>query len=90
MADSDHDFIVIGGGTAGLVVASRLTENPNVNVLVLEAGGDHLADPRVNIPAMWAAALGSELDWKYTTIAQVSVHGLESQSVADLLVVRTI
>lgn len=68
---SEYDFIVVGGGTSGLVVAARLTEDPNVQVLVLEAGQDHLADPRVNIPAMWAATLGSELDWQFVTTPQV-------------------
>lgn len=74
---SEYDFIIVGGGTSGLVVAARLTEDPNVQVLVLEAGQDHLADPRVNIPAMWAAALGSELDWQFITTPQV-IQSLKS------------
>ncbi|KAG6821819.1 hypothetical protein H0H87_005241, partial [Tephrocybe sp. NHM501043] len=36
------DYLIVGGGTAGLVLAERLTEDPNVNVLVIEAGGDGL------------------------------------------------
>lgn len=38
MALATFDFVIIGGGTAGLVVANRLTENPNVQVLVLKLG----------------------------------------------------
>lgn len=51
LPEKQHDFVIIGGGTAGLVVAIRLTENTNVSVLVLEAGANGLQDPRVNIPA---------------------------------------
>lgn len=47
----DYDFIVIGGGTAGLVVAARLTENANVNVGVLEAGPANIGDPMIMMPA---------------------------------------
>lgn len=47
----DYDFIVVGGGTAGLVVAARLTENANVNVGVLEAGPSNIGDPMILMPA---------------------------------------
>jgi choline dehydrogenase-like flavoprotein len=67
------DFIIIGGGTAGLVVAARLTEDPSISVLVLEAGSDRTADPRINVPAMWPSVLGSnDFDWNYPTTPQVS------------------
>jgi len=46
----NYDYIVVGGGTAGLVVAARLTENPDVTVGVLEAGQNHLGDPLIDTP----------------------------------------
>jgi choline dehydrogenase-like flavoprotein len=61
------DFIIIGGGTSGLVVAARLSEDPTIQVLVLEAGENHLENPQVNIPALWPSLLGTELDWRFCT-----------------------
>lgn len=66
-----YDFVIIGGGTAGLVVASRLSEDPSTSVLVLEAGADLTADPRVNIPIFYAALIGSDADWKFKSSPQV-------------------
>lgn len=70
-AQNEYDFIVIGGGTAGLVVSARLTENSGVSVLVLEAGNNALQDPRVAVPALWSAILGTDLDWDFVTTQQV-------------------
>ena len=70
MADS-YDFVIIGGGTSGLTVAARLSQDSEIQVLVLEAGGDHLTDPRVLIPALCMQAPGSELDWQFVTVPQV-------------------
>ncbi|KAI9714895.1 MAG: hypothetical protein M1820_000184 [Bogoriella megaspora] len=64
------DYVIIGGGTAGLVVASRLSEDPDTSVVVLEAGENHLNDPRVNIPAFWSSLVGTELDWQFLSLTQ--------------------
>ena len=71
MATDEHDFVIIGGGTSGLVIANRLSEDPNVQVLVLEAGEEHLSDPRIMIPALCMSLQGSEADWNFVTTPQV-------------------
>jgi choline dehydrogenase-like flavoprotein len=68
---ASYDFIIVGGGTAGLVLAARLSEDPSQRVLVLEAGSDHSDDPRVNIPALYESLKGTEADWNFKTVAQV-------------------
>jgi choline dehydrogenase-like flavoprotein len=66
-----YDYVIIGGGTAGLVLANRLSENSAVTVAVLEAGDDTTMDPRTAVPALFASAMGSELDWNFATVPQV-------------------
>lgn len=68
-----YDYVVIGGGTAGLCVAARLTENPEVTVAVLEGGSDRMDDPMVSTPAMYAGLIGREkYDWCFNSVPQVS------------------
>ncbi|GJQ78191.1 hypothetical protein Trydic_g2521 [Trypoxylus dichotomus] len=61
----EYDFIVVGGGSAGAVVASRLSEISNWTVLVLEAGGDE--NEISDIPSMCGYIQMSEMDWMYQT-----------------------
>ncbi|SLM40510.1 aryl-alcohol dehydrogenase protein [Lasallia pustulata] len=53
------DYLIVGGGTAGLVLAARLTENPDVHVGVLEAGQNRLDDMLVSVPALFSKLLGT-------------------------------
>ncbi|KAL1989041.1 hypothetical protein VTN96DRAFT_5804 [Rasamsonia emersonii] len=63
---SEYDFIVVGGGTAGNVVAGRLTENPKVSVLVIEAGrGDPQNIPEITTLARAFENHGGPNDWAY-------------------------
>ncbi|KAF9808497.1 hypothetical protein IEO21_07876 [Rhodonia placenta] len=70
---SSYDYVIVGGGTAGLVLASRLSENSNTSVLVLEAGdtGEAVQD-KIDIPSYtyYNSLVGSSYDWAYETVAQ--------------------
>ncbi|EKG21685.1 Major facilitator superfamily [Macrophomina phaseolina MS6] len=63
-----YDYIIIGGGTAGLVLAARLTEDPSIRVGVLEAGANRLNDALVDTPALFPQMLGNpSYEWNMKT-----------------------
>jgi choline dehydrogenase len=69
------DYIVVGAGSSGCALAYRLSADPSVRVLVIEAGVSAEADPRVIVPSRWTSLMGSEYDWSYATEEEAGLDG---------------
>lgn len=71
-AASSFDYLIAGGGTAGLTLAARLTENPRVKVGVIEAGIDRSEDPNVLTPGFATRLFDNpDYDWSFKSTPQV-------------------
>lgn len=64
------DYIIVGGGTCGLVLANRLSEDPNVTVAVIEPGEDVRDNPNVTDPGNFIVPFDTSIDWSYPSRAQ--------------------
>jgi choline dehydrogenase len=76
MAQSlDVDYIIVGAGSSGCVLAHRLSADADVRVLVLEAGPADPADETIATPGRWVTLLGSRFDWAYQTEPEPGLNG---------------
>lgn len=65
------DYVIVGGGTAGCVIASRLAQYlPRMRILVIEGGPSDFMDDRVLLLKDWLSLLGGDLDYDYPTVEQ--------------------
>ncbi|KAL8863141.1 MAG: hypothetical protein Q9178_000516 [Gyalolechia marmorata] len=72
---TNFTHLIVGGGTAGLVVATRLAENEDLVVGVLEAGPANFDDPRISVPGRFGETLNTEYDWQFATVSQPGLNG---------------
>ncbi|WP_330175969.1 GMC family oxidoreductase N-terminal domain-containing protein [Streptomyces sp. NBC_01498] len=75
-AVEDFDFVVVGAGTAGSVLAGRLSQDPAVRVLLIEAGQAE-GPAAMSVPGAWLSLWGSEVDWGFRTVAQAGLDNRE-------------
>ncbi|GJE89399.1 hypothetical protein PsYK624_054990 [Phanerochaete sordida] len=69
------DFVVIGGGTAGLALAARLSGHPGISVLTIEAGRDNRTDAATQSLLEFGGVLGGPLDWSWATAEGRTIDG---------------
>jgi choline dehydrogenase len=73
---AEYDYVVVGSGSAGGTIATRLSEDGDVSVLLIEAGGSPDEVAQIAIPPAWPAIWGSAADWAFMTTPQGGTGGV--------------
>ncbi|KAM0257944.1 hypothetical protein ACHAQJ_004102 [Trichoderma viride] len=71
----EYDYIVVGAGTCGLLLANRLSQDPNVTVAIIDPGADERNNSNVVNPLAWLALAGTSVYWNYSSTPQTSLGG---------------
>jgi choline dehydrogenase len=69
-----YDYVIVGAGSAGCVLAARLTEDPDVSVLLLEAGPPDVKE-NIHVPAAFGSLFKTDVDWDYATAPEDGCNG---------------
>jgi len=82
-----YDYLILGGGTAGLTIATRLApSSPSLTIGVLEAGKSELHNPLVSIPGLFGLSQGTSLDYNFTTSREQPQHPIGARKDARRLI----
>ena len=71
---SAFDYVIVGAGSSGCVIANRLSADSSVRVLLLEAGVPINSDPAITTPGRWVSLIGSKYDWGYSTEPEAGLN----------------
>ena len=76
MAHLGYDYVIIGGGSSGCVLANRLSENPDIEVALLEAGGKD-NHPYIHMPVGFSKLTAGPRTWGFNTVPQQYANNRE-------------
>ena len=74
MSVETYDYVIVGAGSAGCVLAARLSEDPDVSVLLVEAGPPDTKE-NIHVPAAFGSLLKTDVDWDYATAPEDGCNG---------------